>query len=172
MVANCEQVVVYVFEDGVAQDAIETGCVAKTVTVMKIACRAKSISNSSSNVDCNPKICLTSVNKEQVSAVLPSLLLHVLSEAGEVAPIGTIVLLLEMSFEPTVRVGSMEEVELSPFKGTPGLGGCALGAGLHATNIASEDSVGILVAAAFASEHGSRTSKQCYPQFEHFWPSL
>jgi hypothetical protein len=55
-------------------------------------------------------------------------------------------------YQPTVSVGSMQEVELSPCQRSPWLRGRVDGVRLHPANISREDDILLRVLAAFASE--------------------
>jgi len=68
-------------------------------------------------------------------------MLHILREADEVAPVCPIVLFFQMTFEPTMRVGGVKEVYLTPFQGPSRSNRNTLGIRLHAPHVASVDDI-------------------------------
>ena len=68
-------------------------------------------------------------------------MLHIPREADEVAPVGSIVLFFQMAFEPTMRVGGVKEVYLTPLQGTSRSYRSTLSIGLHAPHDASVNDI-------------------------------
>lgn len=68
-------------------------------------------------------------------------MLHMTREADEITPVCPIVLFFQMAFEPTMRVGGVKEVYLTPLQGTSRSHRSTLGIGLHAAHVASVDDI-------------------------------
>lgn len=92
---------------------------------------------------------LTSINEQQINCKISGLVLHVCRKGNKIPPICTIILFLDMTFKPAVRVGlgtlileldlnnktdSMQNVQLTPFQRGFRADGCIGGSRLHSTN--------------------------------------
>lgn len=132
---------------------------------------------------------ITSVDDEQVGAHVASRLLHATSEGHKVTPVGTKVLLLEVTSQPAMGIGlvqdiryyvfssgkwqagktyGVEEVDLTPFQGGLGAVWSIWGAGLDALNVTDmldrvdRTIAGFLISAASDSERndGSKAADE------------
>lgn len=131
MLTDCQQVILDFVEDGHRLGAILFCSIRKTSAIVQV----------------------TSVNKEQVDAQISGSLLHATAKSDKVAPVGAVVLLLQMALEPAVGIGllgvnwrsynqqqrqlthGVEEIDLAPFKGCL-WSVCGIGsAGLHALDV-------------------------------------
>jgi hypothetical protein len=56
-------------------------------------------------------------------------------------PISSVILFFDVSFKPAMRVGGMQEIDLTPFQRRLRVRCCVLRIRLHPTNIAREDYV-------------------------------
>lgn len=55
------------------------------------------------------------VDKQQVDSQVASLFLHVRCETDKITPVGSIILLLDVTFEPSMSVSCLKEIDLAPF---------------------------------------------------------
>lgn len=83
MLTDCQQVILDFVEDGHRLGAIPFCSIRKTSAIVQV----------------------TSVNKKQVDTQIPGSLLHATAKSDKVAPVGAVVLLLQMALKPAVGIG-------------------------------------------------------------------
>ena len=80
-----------------------------------------------------------------------------LSEANVVTPVRTIILLLDMTFKPSMGVGSMHKIDLTPFERRLGCCGRVLRVRLHPSNVSGQDDIvfqrSVATVMAFAGQY-------------------
>lgn len=99
----------------------------------------------------------TAVNEKQVDSESVSLFSHMLDEGGIVSPVSAVVMLLQMSLEPSVGIGGVQEVDLAPFERSLGFRERSLSFRLHAAHQSFMLGWLAWLAAGVAGESCSRT---------------
>ena len=114
----------------------------------------------------------TSIDHQQIDIIVLRLLAHILDERDIVSPIGAIVFLLQMPFEPPrsksagsgkgpglqlkssipMGIGGVQEVQLSPGKWRARRRGGILRIRLHTADVPGENDIALWMLAALAGE--------------------
>jgi hypothetical protein len=163
VVSNGQQVVVDIFEDNIRDVAIGRCCITQSCTVVQVLSYVSGIAIFLNHVrgpdrpQGNMRNTNPCVYKKQVDSETPSFLLHVLSEANVVTPVRTIILLLDMTFKPSMGVGSMHKIDLTPFERRLGCCGRVLRVRLHPSNVSGQDDIvfqrSVAAVMAFAGQY-------------------
>lgn len=121
VVSDSQQVVVHVLKNGIRDVAVGRCGIAEPSAIVQILfpgqqghcfllTRSALLVPRALMADTNPRI-----DEKQIDAKFASFLFHVLCKAHEVAPVGTIVLFLDVPFQPSMGVSCVQEVDLTPF---------------------------------------------------------
>lgn len=101
------------------------------------------------------------VHKQKIDSQVSRLLLHVLREAHIVTPICAVVLLFDVSLEPSMRIRGMQEIDLAPFERPPGPGRRVLSIGLHPPDMARKNDIMFGLAIAAVISLASQRAANC-----------
>ena len=136
VIADGQQVIIHVLENEIRDCSIRAGGITQAIAIVQIA----------------------SVNQEEVHAKTSGLALHVAREGHKISPVCAIVLLLEVTFQPSMCIRGVHEIQLAPLQRGSGLSGSHLSFGLHASDISRRS---IVLSRSIAIIASRRQSENC-----------